>query len=64
MEYRVSRFGEIPYDCDVPDWIPFLTATDLGVPSKLTVDFTTGEVFMTYLDPPDEMAVADEGAAK
>lgn len=50
-------FGSTPEGCDVPGWIPFMTATELGWDrEKLTIDWTTGE---EYLSSPSAEAQAD-----
>lgn len=35
--------------CDVPDWIPFLTAAEAGLDRpKWTIDFKTGIEYISY----------------
>lgn len=42
-------FGRIPAGCDVPDWLPFMTADEAGFDRpKLTIDFQTGKQFLSF----------------
>lgn len=35
--------------CDVPYWIPHMTASELGLDrAKLTIDFQTGRSYVSY----------------
>ena len=42
-------FGTVPNGCDVPGWIPFMTADELGLSRpKLMIDSETGEPYVSY----------------
>jgi hypothetical protein len=60
-------FGSVPEGCDVPGWVPYMTAAELGLDSpKLTIDFGSGEVYVSY--PPgwqqaEVLAVTSPGSS-
>ena len=54
-------FGSIPDGCDVPGWVPYMTAAELSLEHpKLTIDLKTGE---TYVSFPAESEEADDTRA-
>jgi len=59
-------FGSIPEGCDVPGWVPYMTATELGLDHpKLTIDFKTGQTFVSFPQDhheADDISSADEAA--
>jgi hypothetical protein len=45
----VVGFGLTIPGCDVPDWLPYLTAPELGLDRpKLTVDHRAGEIYVSW----------------
>ena len=60
-------FGLVPEGCDVPGWVPYMTAAELGFNHpKLAIDFKSGETFVSFphepVEAPNEFGNADEAA--